>query len=357
MVAMRDGVRLATDVYLPRHTDGAPAVLVRLPYDKCGRYTFMPLIAPFFTERGYAFVAQDVRGKFRSEGETVAFDNEIDDGYDTIEWLSSQPWCDGSVGMWGDSYYGYTQWAAVASEHPALKAIVPRVTSADLGRVADPDAVTALYLGEYLANYWFDNWIYHWEIDYGHRPLAEVFDPGFEAVGARAKSFDRLVERGGRGESLMEFPGNHPFDALKIPVLHTGGWFDNIMPDQMRDYERSCASRRRRRAPVPGDELDRPRELPVRDRPGDRGREPCGRRRRAGADARALPGTGARVLRRLPGGTHRPGSVPRVRWHLADSQEGPTWPPPGATEMRLYPGRAGDLTPEAGGRRRGRVGP
>ena len=64
MVPCRDGVRLATDVYLPpgnRH----PAVLVRLPYDKCGRYTFMPQLAPWFTERGYAFVVQDVRGKFR----------------------------------------------------------------------------------------------------------------------------------------------------------------------------------------------------------------------------------------------------------------------------------------------------
>ena len=130
LVPMRDGVRLATDVYLPDGHGRVPVVLVRLPYDKCGRYTFMPALAPHFTERGYAFVVQDVRGKFRSEGETLAFTHEVEDGYDTIDWLTRQPWCDGSVGMWGDSYYGYTQWAAVASEHPALKAIVPRVTSA-----------------------------------------------------------------------------------------------------------------------------------------------------------------------------------------------------------------------------------
>ena len=96
-----------------------------------GRYTFMPQLAPHFTDRGYAFVVQDVRGKFRSEGETMPFVHEIEDGYDTLEWIVSQPWSNGSVGMWGDSYYGYTQWAVVASGHPALKAIVPRVTSTD----------------------------------------------------------------------------------------------------------------------------------------------------------------------------------------------------------------------------------
>src|SRR5262249_53449721 len=126
-VRMRDGVRLATDVYLGDDSTPRPAVLVRLPYDKCGRYTVMRQRAPWFTERGYAFVAQDVRGKFRSGGETVPYVREVTDGYDTIDWIVSQPWCDGSVGMFGDSYYGYTQWAAVASGHPALRAIVPRV--------------------------------------------------------------------------------------------------------------------------------------------------------------------------------------------------------------------------------------
>ena len=59
----------------------------------------------------------------RSEGEPLAFVNEVDDGYDTLEWIAQQPWSNGDVGMWGDSYYGFTQWAAVASGHPALKAI------------------------------------------------------------------------------------------------------------------------------------------------------------------------------------------------------------------------------------------
>ena len=149
-VSTRDGIRLATDIYLPDAPGAMPAVLVRLPYDKCGRYTFMPSIAPLFTERGYAFVVQDVRGKFRSEGDTIAFDHEIEDGYDTIDWIVAQPWCDGNVGMWGDSYYGFTQWAAVASGHPALKAIVPRVTSADLGQIFGASTPTSRWRADLL---------------------------------------------------------------------------------------------------------------------------------------------------------------------------------------------------------------
>jgi predicted acyl esterase len=237
MVPMRDGIRLATDVFLPPNAGPVPAVLVRLPYDKGGRYTFMSEIASSFTDRGYAFVVQDVRGKFRSQGETLAFVHEVDDGYDTLEWMVAQPWCDGNIGMWGDSYYGFTQWAAVASEHPALKAIVPRVTTADLAGSTDDDPVIPLYLGEYLAMYWLDDRIYQWTPDYGHRPLAEVFDEAFEAIGRRAASFDRFVTTSAAGEPLERYPGHHPFDVLRIPVLHTGGWFDNIMPEQMRDYD------------------------------------------------------------------------------------------------------------------------
>ena len=129
LVRMRDGIRLATDVYLPDDPAPVEAVLVRLPYDKNSRYVFFRWVAEIFTQRGYAMVVQDVRGKFRSEGETLGFVREANDGYDTIDWIIAQPWSNGIVGMFGDSYYGFTQWAAVSSGHRALRAIVPRVTT------------------------------------------------------------------------------------------------------------------------------------------------------------------------------------------------------------------------------------
>ena len=198
---MRDGVRLATDVYLPEAAGPFPAVLVRLPYDKNGRYCWMPFIATHFLARGYAFLPQDVRGKFRSEGEPVAFVNEVADGYDAIEWITRQPWSNGDVGMWGDSYYGFTQWAAVASRHPALKAIVPRVTIADIDTWLE--GVTPLYGAHYLGEYWTDAHTHEWTPDWSRRPLAEVFDDAFAAIGRRSASFDYVLarSRGARARS------------------------------------------------------------------------------------------------------------------------------------------------------------
>ena len=141
LVPMADGIKLATDVYLPQGNthERLPTVLVRLPYDKSGRYTFLPAIAARLTARGFAAVVQDVRGKFRSEGDRVPFVNEAVDGARTLDWIVDQSWSDGTVGMMGDSYYGFTQWAAAATGHPALRAIVPRFTGSEFYEVFAPD--------------------------------------------------------------------------------------------------------------------------------------------------------------------------------------------------------------------------
>jgi len=353
MVPMRDGIRLATDVYLPEGHGRVPAVLVRLPYDKCGRYTFMPQCAPFFTERGYAFVVQDVRGKFRSEGETMPFTHEIEDGYDTLDWIVAQSWCDGLVGMFGDSYYGYTQWAAVASGHPALKAIVPRVTSADLRVLTEwwGDSVVPLYGADYLTHYWTDPLIYSFEPDYGRRPLAEAYDEGLAAIGRRSAAFDRMLRIDGPG-GFAQYPSGHPFNKLKVPVLHSVGWFDNILPYSMIDYERLCAHRDAAGlqylvADATDHENYHLREVPVAPEDDhDTSDE---------ALARMMPiylGPGLDFFDVFLQGKGGAGSVARATWFLGneDWHTSTTWPPPGARELRLYLGAAGRAAsgPEGG---------
>ncbi len=238
MVAMRDGIRLATDVYLPDSHDRLPAILVRLPYDKNSRYVFFEHIAKRATARGYAMVVQDVRGKFRSEGVTLGWVHEANDGYDSIDWVSKQPWCNGIVGMFGDSYYGFTQWAAVSSSHPALRAIVPRVTSASLGTPAtEGDGVRDidwLVLGEYMSHYWVDNYIYDFQLDWSVRPLMNVFEPAYTALGSRSATLDMMAPR---LLPVPVYPDGHPFAARPVPVLHAVGWFDNLATLSMRDYE------------------------------------------------------------------------------------------------------------------------
>jgi putative CocE/NonD family hydrolase len=240
-VRMRDGVMLATEHYRSgEESDRGPTILIRLPYDKDGEYTFLPLIAEYMTARGYHVVAQDVRGKFRSGGETLLFVNEVYDGYDTIEWIIQQPWSDGTVAMWGDSYYGYTQWAAVSSAHPALKAIAPRVTGTGLGEYPLPlpgartrDVEMAIIL-LYPLTYFHSANTFHWEPDWTRRPYGRDLEAFQEQIGKRSPSYDLWYPH---PVSVRRFPNGSPFDAPPIPVLHTIGWWDNCGPWAWRDHD------------------------------------------------------------------------------------------------------------------------
>lgn len=130
----RDGTVLRANVWRPARPGRSPVLLQRTPYGKDDSYVSVwhaglePLRA---VAGGYVVVVQDVRGRFASDGEFVPFVNERDDGYDTVEWASRLPYADGRVCMYGVSYVGYTQFAALASGHPALHAIAPHETSAD----------------------------------------------------------------------------------------------------------------------------------------------------------------------------------------------------------------------------------
>ncbi len=129
--SMRDGVRLYADVYLPDTPGPFPVILTRMPYDKQSDYGLMPALGRFWAQHGYAYVAQDVRGRYTSEG-TFGRVDEISDGYDTIDWVANQAWCNGNIGVTGESYYGYTTWAAAVSQHPNLKSIAPVDITPDL---------------------------------------------------------------------------------------------------------------------------------------------------------------------------------------------------------------------------------
>ena len=122
MIPMRDGVRLATDLYFPasvgdRREEGPfPVILERTPYGKASPKNVLK--AQYFARRGYVCAIQDVRGRFQSEGEWYAFAKEAHDGYDTVEWLGAQPWSTGKVGTMGDSYAGSDQ-SALATLAPS----------------------------------------------------------------------------------------------------------------------------------------------------------------------------------------------------------------------------------------------
>jgi predicted acyl esterase len=122
MVPMRDGVFLASDIYLPEGTGPFPTILIRTPYSKEG----IGNIGIDGAKRGYAIVSQDTRGRFASEGPNLPFETDgwdkVADGYDAAEWVAQQAWCNGRVGTWGGSAVGITQLMLAGSGSPRITA-------------------------------------------------------------------------------------------------------------------------------------------------------------------------------------------------------------------------------------------
>ena len=128
-VRMRDGIRLSADIYLPPADEPVPVVLVRTPYNNSDVYYTDQ--ARFFTAHGYGYVVQDCRGRCDSGGDFRPWFNEAADGFDTQEWVGTQPWCNGSLGTIGSSYDGATQWLAAPLANRHVKAMVPAVVPSD----------------------------------------------------------------------------------------------------------------------------------------------------------------------------------------------------------------------------------
>ena len=136
MVPMRDGVRLASDIYRPKEAqEPVPTVFLRTPYDfhRLGGSGLRLALAS--VERGYAFVIQNERGKFHSEGEWQILGHPRTDGYDALTWIADQEWSNGKVGTIGCSSSAEWQMALAAMDHPAHAAMVPMAAGAGIGRV------------------------------------------------------------------------------------------------------------------------------------------------------------------------------------------------------------------------------
>ncbi|APH46102.1 X-Pro dipeptidyl-peptidase [Microbacterium sp. 1.5R] len=352
-VRMRDGVLLAADIYLPADDGDAAGdtILIRLPYDKSGSYTYIPLIAEYLMAHGYRVVAQDVRGKFRSEGEALLFVNEVRDGEDTLDWIVQQPWSNGRVAMWGDSYYGYTQWAAAATGHPALKAIAPRVTGTGLGepvhRVPGERTSNVEWTITYLypVSHFHGNDTYMWEPDWTRRDFAAQVEEFLADAGERSISYDQWYPR---PVHLPRFPHGSPFAARSVPALHTIGWWDNCSPlswADVADITKNPAWAAHHHLRI--ESIDHEGYELLSD-PAERVAERTDEQIRA-----LLPRTLDPTLEFFEvyvRGNGIPADIPAVRWNLAGTDEERTdaaWPPAGISSTSLHATADGGLTQDA----------
>ncbi|MGP3536756.1 CocE/NonD family hydrolase [Microbacterium sp. RD1] len=232
---MRDGVDLVADLFLPDGEGPHPCVLVRTPYGR--RFTGMGMgldrQARFFAANGYAVVLQDVRGRGDSEGTFRFFANEGEDGFDTIEWLAAQSWCDGRVGMLGTSYVATSQWLAARERPPHLVCIIP--TSA-AGRY--PDELP--FQGGALLLEWAAMWegVMTAELRPGQpgptreqllslRPLSALS----QMMGGPTPAFDEFIAHPVVDDYWRRIRfSDEDFAGLVIPSLHILGSFDEDQP-------------------------------------------------------------------------------------------------------------------------------
>jgi uncharacterized protein len=255
-IPLRDGVRLSATVYTPRNQKAtAPCLFTLTPY--IGQSYHDRGI--YFAAHGYPFLTVDVRGRGNSEGQYDPLLQEAHDGYDVVEWLAKQPYCNGKISMWGGSYAGYDQWAAAKEFPPHLATIVP---------VAAPYAGVDFPMGPNIFSPYDVQWLFFTS---GHNSQDKIFGDSvfwsnksrqwFES-GAPFKDFDSQV---GAPSAIFQRWVQHPhpdafWDAynptaeqyahLGIPILTITGSYDGDQPGALthyREYMKSASAEGRAR--------------------------------------------------------------------------------------------------------------
>lgn len=246
-IPMRDGIHLAADIYLPdtdarlQNSSGVahrwPTVLVRTPYSRKARSIRSYL---FFLNRGYAVVAEDVRGRYGSEGIFGTIDQEGPDGSDTIDWIAEQPWSNGHVAMAGSSYLGIVQWWAAVQDNPHLDAISPMCSGDDeyLDRFYSHGgalqlAHRLLWLSQNLTprgqpRARLNSYI-------GHLPLRTA---DLAASGRVLPIWQRALDHPSYDGYWKKLSIRERIARVDLPVLSLGGWFDNYAESDLDAFSR-----------------------------------------------------------------------------------------------------------------------
>ena len=263
---MRDGVKLATEVYLPTGAGRFPVILQRTPYNRLAPRPGSncdSAIGRYFAERGYAMLNQDTRGRYRSEGEFDAMRQEAADGYDAVEWAGVQPWSNGKVGMVGGSYVGLTQWQAAVEQPPHLVAIAPHYSSSDyhqgwtyqggafdlwfalswISQTLAPDTLQRRLeaagasqnqvkqeVGAFVAegrDKLLGDWL--WQL-----PLTEF--TAFRRDGNVAAYYYEWLARPSYDDYWATLDVETKYSRIRVPALVTGGWYDIFQEGTIRNF-------------------------------------------------------------------------------------------------------------------------
>lgn len=203
---------LRADLWKPAAPGRYPTLLIREPYGKRNAENVTYAHPAWYAEQGFAVVAQDVRGRGESSGEFTPFGTEAADGAATVDWVASQPFCDGSVGMYGFSYGGATQLQAASLKPAALKAMVPAMTSADYyeGWVYKNGAFSLAFAASWATMLAAESARRHGEADLEVALMKQFLDTGTYGTLPLA-DYPNLTE-GGRGGFFKEWLAHPTYD-------------------------------------------------------------------------------------------------------------------------------------------------
>jgi uncharacterized protein len=249
----QDGTRLDADVYYPESPGPWPVLLMRQPYGRAIASTVVYAHPTWYAAHGYIVVIQDVRGRGTSAGEFKLFEDEIADGYDTVNWAAQLPESSGAVGMYGFSYQGMTQIYAAVHQPSALKALCPAMLGYDL----------------------YHDWAYEggafclqanlsWAIQLAAETARLKGDvPAFQQLAAAARSlplqdaipvdpqilqtlapdsfYHDWLQRSPADPYWTKLSPKTYIDQLHLPMLHIGGWFDPFLRGTLHLYQAMAA--------------------------------------------------------------------------------------------------------------------
>ncbi len=246
-IPMRDGVQLNATLYRPNGITGTPAIFTMTPYIANSYHER----AWYFARHGYPFLLVDCRGRGNSQGEFDPFMVDEEDAHDFVEWLATQPWCDGQVAMWGGSYAGFNQWMAVKAAPAHLRTIVPAASAH--AAVDFPFLKNIFYAYEMQwqtlvsgvtgnANL-SEEWSF-WIDKFRHlylegRPFKELD----QIVGNTSTSFQTWVAHPQPDEywdRIALTPAE--YNRINIPILTITGHYDDDQPGAMHFYQQHMES-------------------------------------------------------------------------------------------------------------------
>ena len=237
---MRDGVTLRADIYRPKAEGKFPVLLTRTPYDKTNELGFGMRAAA----RGYIVIAQDVRGRYQSQGDFYTFRNELNDGYDTVEWAAALPYSNGKVGMFGGSYVGATQFLAAITNPPHLAGISPNVTASNYH-----DGWT--YQGGAFEQWFNESWSTGLAENTMHRKIDRSSDPLAGTATLPLLDYAQLpeVSPAGIAPYFRDWLLHPDFDAywkalsiqdhygqIQVPVFTQAAWYDIFLGGSLHNY-------------------------------------------------------------------------------------------------------------------------